>query len=112
MCTFCEALTNHKKIEWQERSTVANDNFCETVCNSDCDGCYGCDKRLFTLTPLIVNGNVYVSVDYYREAYGTIIYPFSELMQLSFCPFCGKQISKEVFEFDRQPECYSILEEN
>lgn len=112
MCTFCKALINRKKIAWQERGMMVDDNFCGTICNYDCDRCCGCDKRLFTLTPLIINGNVCVSVDYYREAYGTVIYPFSEFMQLSFCPFCGKQISKDVVGFDKQPECYSILEES
>lgn len=108
MCKFCSALLENKKIYWQERSTVADDNFCETVCNNDCDGCHGGDKREFTLTPSIINGNVYVSVDYYREAYETIIYPFSELMPFSYCPFCGKQISKSIEPFNENDHRYSV----
>lgn len=112
MCTFCKALINRKKIVWQERNTMDVDNFCETVCDDRCYGCTGCSTRLFTLRPVVIEGNVYISVEYFRSAYGTTIYPTSELMQLSFCPFCGKQISHRVAEFDRQPDCYSILEEN
>lgn len=109
MCTFCQALLNEKKIEWSERSIMVADNFCETVCNSNCDGCYGCDKRLFSLTPSIIDGNVYVSVDYYRTAHGTTIYPFSEPMPFSFCPFCGEQISKDVTEFNEYHHAYSVI---
>lgn len=111
MCKFCEALLNGKTIEWSERSFVADDNFCEAVCNDNCDGCSGCDETGFALTSYVSNGKVYVSVEYYRSAYGTTIHPFSESMPFNFCSFCGEQLSKNVEEFNENDWRYSIRED-
>lgn len=112
MCKFCEALLGKKTILWSERSYMSDDNFCENVCNYwDCDNCGGCDKAGFALSSYILDGEVRVSVEYYRSGYGTTVHPFSECMPFNFCPFCGKQISEVIVEFNENDYRYSIEEE-
>lgn len=106
MCEFCDSLTdNTKKITWQVRSTYADDNICEFVNDENCDVCEGC-KMWFKIDGYDYDGNAFIGITYNQELTSTdgkqvIIRPFSESIQFNFCPICGKQISKEVKEFEK-----------
>ena len=105
MCDFCSNIKNrNKEIIWLVRSTYADDNVCEYVNNKNCENCKGCNMH-FKLSGYEYDGNTYVGVEYCQvitpnNSEDVIIRPFSESVQFNYCPFCGKQISKNILPFN------------
>jgi hypothetical protein len=99
MCGFCQALENEsKEITWHVRSVYADDNVCEYINGYD-------TKVAFKLNSYNHDGKIIVGVEYRQEINSRdnekiIISPFSEMIQFNFCPICGKQISKEIKDFE------------
>ena len=107
MCTFCENITNkEKQITWNVRSIMADDNICEFVNDKQCSVCGGC-RMYFTIYGYnFEDDSVKVGIDYNQylkspKGEEVIIRPFSETVQFNYCPFCGKQISKTIKDFDK-----------
>lgn len=112
MCKFCDLLKNGGDMIWEERSTFADDNLCEFASvggeHRMCDGCSGCKGRGFKLSSYKQGGNAKLSVSYFRKAFDIEVSPFSESLPISFCPFCGEQVSENVEEFNENDFRYSI----
>ena len=105
MCKFCENLTNDSEISWLLRNTGADDNICDYE-NVDCDECSGCSNMEFGIQGYDIKGNAHVAISFYQKVLlftenEIVIHPYSETIQFNYCPFCGKQISKDVIDFDK-----------
>lgn len=105
MCTFCESVKDRsKKIIWQVRSTMADNNICEFVNDTTCSMCDACEMY-FNIYGYEWSDNTYIGIGYNQKIMAknkeeVIIRPFSETQQFNYCPFCGKQISKNIIDFD------------
>lgn len=117
MCNFCDNIKNtDKKICWSVRSTYADDNICEFVNDINCENCKECDMQ-FLLSGYEYNSNTYVTVSYDQSIVSkddekVIIRPFSESLQFNYCPFCAKQISENILEFDKNYDHIVCVEDN
>ena len=106
MCTFCENKTNYKELSWLMRNTGADDNICEFVKEMNCDICDGCsDEASFQLITINIDKDFYIGTSFYQKIKSSngeyvVINPFSEKIHINFCPFCGKNISEKLIEFD------------
>lgn len=105
MCEFCSALKdNNKEIIWNVRSQYADDNLCEFVNGEKCGCCQGCEES-FWITSHPNQGDINISIEYSRyvtASDGTKVgvKPFSESLQINYCPVCGNQLSNEIRSFD------------
>jgi hypothetical protein len=111
MCRFCDNIIDKtKEIIWNVRSTYADDNICEFVNGNDCGSCDKCEMY-FKLDSYELNGNINVGMQYNQkittpDGKDVIIRPFSEMLQFNYCPFCGKQISKDIQNNEADNEYY------
>lgn len=109
MCRFCKGLFEEdRKLLWGVRSTMGDDNVCEFVngdtynpkdeCIMDFElgGARGKDMcaRLTLFYKQVIRRHDGVTVS---------IRPFSEPIQVNYCPFCGDQVSSSV----KDPNDYS-----
>ncbi|MGL4573068.1 MAG: hypothetical protein ACRCVJ_18655 [Clostridium sp.] len=94
-CKYCNAMKNGKTIKVNQRSTYADDNMCENICNDNCSN-KSC-KQDFLIKGYECNNEVRVSLEWNCEIKGCNkeinIQPFSESIKIKYCPFCGEQIS-------------------
>lgn len=97
MCKFCDALINKKENMWNTRSAYADENLEDKLNenNNIYATDYTQDHSPFKLTSYEHNGSVMVRVEYREELSKNksdtiIINPFSETIQLNFCPMCGE----------------------
>lgn len=96
-----------------QRTTSADDNVCEIASPwvtdegevvdyiSDCSDCKGCakDNKHFMLS----SWENYISLGYVHEIKKLIIRPYSEAVQINYCPWCGRKLVDELVEFE---ECH------
>lgn len=100
MCKFCEGLFDKKhEIIWDMRNAYADDNFCEKVLNNNCDNCKKCDIE-YRLRGLIINNNSYIQCDYKFDNGSIIMWNFTELLPINYCPYCGRKISENIIDFN------------
>ncbi len=101
MCKFCECLIdNTKDILLSSRSRLSIDNTCEIIADDDCSNCKDGCNEYFKLGGSVSNDNVSIQVCFHKEVKDIIIAPFSELLHINYCPFCGEQISKDIKDFN------------
>lgn len=106
MCGFCESTPYNSGIDviWRTRSTMADDNLTETLEEFFDYKSIESHSSYFTIGSSDIAGNTLFYIDYREEnTYGgetVTVSPFSELMHFNYCPFCGKQISKEIKSFE------------
>lgn len=96
MCKFCDNL-KWREINIPIRTSMADDNICEIMMDSNCDECnHGCaDKNhYFSITTWEDN----LSLNYYHKIGELIIYPVSARFSINFCPMCGKRIAEKINE--------------
>lgn len=100
MCKFCESIMNKDKtMVWESRNRYADDNFCEKVLDDSCDNCSECTEK-FILRSYNYEGNTML-VNEFEKTNGDIkIHLSSESLHINFCPYCGKQISKDIKDFN------------
>ena len=105
MCKFCDNL-KYRKYRIQPRTTSSDDTTCEfgspdlDVSDTyNCRGCRGCadDNHRFEL----ISWENYISLAYVHRIRRLVIEPYSENIQINFCPWCGKQLSDELVDFDK-----------
>lgn len=94
------------RIDIQVRSTYADDNVCEYINNDNCEFCPRC-FMIFRFYGFNIDENLHVGIEYNQEIYDKnknkiIVSPFSESLQFNYCPFCGRQISKNIKRFESQ----------
>lgn len=101
MCKFCESIIDTTKdIYLTSRSRSAKDNSCEIIANDDCNNCNDGCHEYFRLSGYESNGNTLIDIEYYKNVGEVIIAPFSESLHINYCPYCGKQISKDIKDFN------------
>lgn len=119
MCKFCENIAN-KKFVWSTRSTMADDNLNDYLWdNSDGEENWVTGLSEFSLIGYEHNEQVWIGVDYHQEIEdhshqdnGTVtVYPFSETIPISYCPFCGKQLTVNVKRFEDIPDDWIKIED-
>jgi len=117
MCKFCDNITNSKlEFSWLVRNTGADDNICEFVNNNICDDCSGCANMEFGIQGYNIGGNIHIGISFYQnilslKSENVITNPYSETQQFNFCPFCGKQISKDIISFGEQYKQSIVIKE-
>jgi len=90
MCKFCRN-PDSPTFNVDVRSEYVDDNVCEYMVSNNCEDCSGCNNN-FELS-LECGWNMVVA---YRQAINELrIHPFSEWIQINFCPFCGRQLVRE-----------------
>lgn len=100
MCKFCESIINKSRnIEWFQRSRYADDNFCEKVLKDNCSNCKECTET-FELDGWMSEGNMFLINKYERTNGDIKIHSSSESLHINYCPYCGKQVSKDIIDFD------------
>ena len=106
MCKFCDDL------EWREykipyRTCSADDNRCEYgspdivndgeneyILGSTCEDCSGCaEDNLYFSIRTYQNR---IGLDFTHRIKNLIIEPCSEMVDINFCPWCGKQLNDVV----------------
>ena len=102
MCKFCDGLFREdKEIIWSMRNNYADDNFCEKVLGDDCEKCEQC-KVEYRLKgyKLEENDNCYMYCSYKFDNGDILMWNSTETLQINYCPYCGKQLSKNMINFD------------
>lgn len=111
MCKFCESSERTEFI-----IPVRNNSSCDNVCEimtskiekygeelfltgTDCSDCDGCKEENRTFE--IYKSKNRIGLSYIQNIKGLRVMPYSEMLNLNFCPWCGKQISNELIEFER-----------
>jgi len=110
MCKFCDDL------KWREykipyRTCSADDNRCEYgspdivndgeneyILGSTCEDCSGCaEDNLYFSIRTYQNR---IGLDFTHRIKNLIIEPCSEMVDINFCPWCGKQLNDELVPFE------------
>lgn len=108
MCKFCDNLKEYKTYTVSQRTTSADDNQCEfgspliydgDVFGEDCNDCNGCSSKNMHFGLTIWDNNLQLS--YVRRIKGLIIEPYSEIIEINFCPWCGKSLTDKPVDFDK-----------
>lgn len=102
MCKFCENVFDKGyDMKWNMRTSFSDDNFCEKVLEDTCDNCKKCN------TMYKLNGGyreesdqAYLSCEYKFDNGDIIMHNFTEELPINFCPYCGKQLVKNITDFD------------
>lgn len=105
MCKFCDNL-EYRRYKVQQRTTSADDTTCEfgspdldVADTYNCSGCRGCTKD--NLRFELAAWKNYISLAFVHRIRRLIIEPFSEAIQINFCPWCGKKLTEEPVDFDK-----------
>lgn len=107
MCKFCGNLEYRNYIV-PYRTNSADDNQCEfgspmfyddILLDSDCSDCNGCATKNchFGLTAW----DNFLQLFYVRRIKNLIIEPYSERIQINFCPWCGRSLTDEPVDFEK-----------
>lgn len=111
MCKFCDDL-KWREYKVMQRSDDACDNLCEIMTAklenidgevfslgsdcSDCDGCKDYGFKLFTY-------NNRIGFSYRQNIKQLHIGKNSEMLDINYCPWCGKRLNNEVdVKFENQ----------
>lgn len=103
MCGFCDSILDaSKKVKWVVRSTFADDNIREVI-NYEKEVVY--DVSDFEIYGYTHEDKAFFGIGYRQEIItkdedSVIISPFSETIQINFCPVCGQQISDKLISPD------------
>ena len=107
MCKFCENLERREYIV-SPRTCSSDDNKCEIGspmfyddillgCDcSDCDGCATKNSRFGLIT-----WDNSIQLSYVKRIKRLIIEPYSEVVKINFCPWCGKPLTDTPVDFDK-----------
>lgn len=103
MCKFCESIIDKSRnIEWCQRSVSADDKFCRLF-DDNCENCEECTDT-FALYGWMCNDNMSIAIEHKRTKEDVKIHSFSEGLHINYCPYCGKQVSKDIIDFDNIPQ--------
>lgn len=99
MCKFCDDIKKHKTLYVPVRTTYADDNICEVLCDDNCEDCYGCVEdnyhfALYRWTDMIWLG-------FHHQIKDTVMSKTSEGLQIKYCPWCGEKLTDEDVSFDK-----------
>lgn len=109
MCEFCESLVDtNKKINWMVRSTFADDNIIEIINDNERIESDVSDFEIYGYTR---EDKAFLGIGYRQEIDiegkdTIIISPFSETIQINYCPICGQQISDKLIKPEEYLERY------
>lgn len=100
-CKFCYKIGKiDKDIIWNVRSCYAEQNIEDyNDLPSEWDNKHRkIEKEYFKIQPYIDSkNNINISIEYRMETDDNlIINPFSECLQITYCPFCGEKISNDI----------------
>lgn len=118
MCKFCKN-NGYKKYLIPLRSTYADDNTCEYVSPENyeerniqengicyrgvmsCEDCDGCADGNYTFK-LNKHEDNSIGLEFYHKIRGLKISPFSELLSINYCPWCGNKLvdDNKMIEFE------------
>ncbi|MBU5331679.1 hypothetical protein KQI61_05675 [Anaerocolumna aminovalerica] len=111
LCKFCDDLKWRTYIVPQ-RSTYACDNMCEIMTSkieqfgeeifltgTDCSNCDGCKEENHTF--LIRTYENRIGFDYVAHVKGMHVMPTSEMLDINYCPWCGRRISEQEVSFEK-----------
>lgn len=105
MCEFCDNL-DYRSYRVMYRTNSADDNTCvfgspdlDVSDEYDCYGCVGCSRENLHFT--LNAWENYISVGYLHRIRRLHIEPFSEAIQINFCPWCGKQLTDKLVNFNK-----------
>lgn len=111
MCQFCDNL-KAKNYILPQRTTFACDNLCEVMtakierfggvdCSlgTDCEECDGCLFENIRFELYAYDNRI--SVGYFHKIKEAVIAPYSESIDINFCPWCGKQITDNLVDFEK-----------
>ena len=109
MCKFCDNL------EWRRyKVPVRNESACDNLCEimtakfekygdeyvslgSDCSDCDGCRDNGFGIHAY----DNRIGFSFANHIKELCIDRYSEMLDINFCPWCGKRLSKEMVDFDK-----------
>lgn len=107
MCKFCDDLT-WRQYRIPYRNCMADDNSCDYgspnvnngyFCGRTCENCDGCaDENLYFSIRTYDNN---IGFDFSHRIKELVIEPSSEMVQINFCPWCGKKLSDEIVPFEK-----------
>lgn len=101
MCKFCECIVNtNKEVLWNVRNRSAEDNSCEIIVDDNCSECGGCKEYFKLYSYGKYEENTFINIEHYKKVGEVIIDSFSEGLHINYCPYCGKQLSKDIKDFD------------
>ena len=109
MCEFCKDKSSYLQFRVPYRTNSADDNRCEYGSPDNCDGyivgcdcknCNGCveDNLYFSIKKFSDNR---IAFEFYHKIKDLIINPFSEAININYCPFCGERLNDEIIDFDK-----------
>ena len=107
MCKFCDSL-DWGKYKIPYRNCSSDDNSCEygspdvidgEVYGSTCDDCCGCaDNNLYFSIHTYDNR---IGFDFTHKIKNLIIEPSSEMININFCPWCGRKLDDVTIPFEK-----------
>ena len=106
-CEFCNNL------KWRHyivpvRSTSTDDNICEYgspdivdgyVLGHTCHDCGGCAEGNWHFTLRAYENRI--GIDYLHRFKHLVVDTSSEMIDINFCPWCGRQLSEEIKPFSK-----------
>lgn len=109
MCKFCDNL-DWRKYRVPHRNEDGCDNLCEVMTaklenidgevfstGSDCEDCNGCADMGFSMHTY----DNRIGFGFSHSIKALHIGRYSEMLDINFCPWCGKRLSKEMVDFDK-----------
>lgn len=99
MCEFCKNHDKYTIYRVPLRSTYADDNLCEKIVDDNCGTCNcGCADENYHFT--LYKSKNWIQLGFHRKLADLIISPFSELLHINYCPWCGEKLSDKDKTFD------------
>lgn len=102
MCKFCEGIFKEGcKMQWNMRSSYADDNFCDKVMNSECGNCEKCSMEYKPSGFMMPDTKgCYIDCEYKFDNGNIVMWNFTEPLRINYCPFCGKALSDEMVDMN------------
>lgn len=115
MCKFCEGIFDKNyDMEWNMRTSFADDNFCEKVFEDSCDNCEQCCIE-YKLNGRYISesDHAYLTCEYKFDNGDIKMHNFTEILPINFCPYCGRQLVNNLVNFDDvNHNRFEIIDEN